>query len=110
MTIDLLYTSKTKKNQNIQDESSNNKEEEEGNMTIASWLTNTSNKTRRQPVQYYSQSLNNPSTTPKYSFYYPIREKPTNVQNRKPTIKQTEASNLKTRGNLKLQLSVIILR
>ena len=99
MTINSLYTSKTKKDENIQEEPSNNKEEE------ASWWRNASNKTKRHPVQYNSQALDNQFTTPKYKFYYPIREiteEPTTVKTTQPTIKQTEASNFKTRGNLNL--------
>ena len=94
----------------MQDEPSNNKEEEV-NMTKVSWLTNASNKTRRQQVLYNSQALDNQSTTTKYKFYYPIREKtedPSVAKTEKPTTKQTDASNLKTRGNFKLQYSLII--
>ena len=74
MTINSLYTSKTKKNENIQDEPSNNKEEPP-NTTLASWWTNPSNKRRREPVLYNSQALDNQSKTTKYKSYYPIRKR-----------------------------------
>ena len=101
MTINTLYTSKTKKNENIQDEPSNNKEEPP-NTTLASWWTNPSNKTRREPVLYNFQALDNQSKTTKYKSYYPIRKKtegPSVSKIKKATLKQTAASHLKTRGN-----------
>ena len=109
MTINSLYTSKTDKNKHLKKDAT--KIDEISTKTTPSWWTNASTKTRKKPVKYNAQVIENKPTTQKYKFYYPIQETPVDHSKeteKTQTMRPTSVSNLKTPGNLKWQFFLLI--